>query len=81
MVKEARLRRRAFLIDAILLFFNLGTFVAIVAQLVRALACGAGGRLSESGLSPHLFWRDFSCSHYPVAGVDDAKVTEALNLF
>ena len=30
-------------------------FVAIVAQLVRAPACGAGGRRFESGLSPHFF--------------------------
>jgi acetyl esterase/lipase len=30
-------------------------FMAIVAQLVRAPACGAGGRRFESGLSPHFF--------------------------
>ena len=29
--------------------------MAIVAQLVRAPACGAGGRRFESGLSPHFF--------------------------
>ena len=45
---------------------TLGTFVAIVAQLVRAPACGAGGRRFESGLSPHLFLWTSSCSHYPV---------------
>ena len=28
--------------------------MAIVAQLVRAPACGAGGRRFESGLSPHF---------------------------
>ena len=33
------------------------SFVAIVAQLVRAPACGAGGRRFESGLSPHLFYK------------------------
>ena len=32
---------------------TLVSFVAIVAQLVRAPACGAGGRRFESGLSPH----------------------------
>ena len=31
--------------------------MAIVAQLVRAPACGAGGRRFESGLSPHFFLR------------------------
>jgi hypothetical protein len=30
--------------------------VAIVAQLVRASACGAEGRRFESGLSPHFFY-------------------------
>ena len=29
--------------------------MAIVAQLVRAPACGAGGRRFESGLSPQFF--------------------------
>ena len=31
------------------------SFVAIVAQLVRALVCGTRGRRFESGLSPHFF--------------------------
>ena len=29
--------------------------MAVVAQLVRASACGAEGRRFESGLSPHFF--------------------------
>jgi hypothetical protein len=29
--------------------------MAVVAQLVRASACGAEGRRFESGLSPHSF--------------------------
>ena len=34
------------------------SFVAIVAQLVRALVCGTRGRRFESGLSPHFFYLD-----------------------
>ena len=58
------------------------SFVAIVAQLVRAPACGAGGRRFESGLSPHLLlWSFLLLTILPVgAGADDTKVTEALNL-
>ena len=82
MVKDARPRRRAFLVDAIPLFFNLWSFVAIVAQLVRAPACGAGGRRFESGLSPHLLlWALLFLGFSPFgAGADAPRVTEALNL-
>ena len=43
-----------FLIDWKAIGIKLEIFVAIVAQLVRAPACGAGGRRFESGLSPHF---------------------------
>ena len=58
------------------------SFVAIVAQLVRAPACGAGGRRFESGLSPHLLlWALLLLGFSPFdAGADDPRVTEALNL-
>ncbi len=39
------------------------TFVAIVAQLVRAPACGAGGRRFESGLSPHFLKVETKWNH------------------
>ena len=56
--------------------------MAIVAQLVRAPACGAGGRRFESGLSPHLLlWSFLLLTILPVdAGADETGVTETLNL-
>ena len=58
------------------------TFVAIVAQLVRAPACGAGGRRFESGLSPHLLlWALLFLGFSPSGvGADAPRVIEALNL-
>ena len=37
---------------------GISLFMAIVAQLVRALVCGTRGRRFESGLSPHFFYLD-----------------------
>lgn len=58
------------------------TFVAIVAQLVRAPACGAGGRRFESGLSPHfLAWLILFLTILPLGTrAEDPKITESLNL-
>ena len=56
--------------------------MAIVAQLVRAPACGAGGRRFESGLSPHIFLCAlFFLMILPfAAGGQEGTVTETLNL-
>ena len=78
MVKDGRRPSHPFLVDGSPFIFSVVPFVAIVAQLVRAPACGAGGRRFESGLSPHLllffllFWVDLGAS-YP-------KVSEKLDL-
>ena len=63
--------------------------MAIVAQLVRAPACGAGGRRFESGLSPHFFRKNNK--EDPNLGDGEVKVplivvnqkgrSEPLNLF
>ena len=55
LVKKARLLKTCFLVDELLIIFrNKILIMAIVAQLVRASACGAEGRRFESGLSPHF---------------------------
>jgi acetyl esterase/lipase len=50
--------------------------------LVRAPACGAGGRRFESGLSPHFsLWSCLLFTFFGFeAGADDTKVIERLNL-
>ena len=55
-------------------------FMAIVAQLDRAPACGAGGRRFESGLSPHFFLLIFLSLFTCKAGGIELKVFEKLNL-
>ena len=55
-------------------------FMAIVAQLVRAPACGAGGRRFESGLSPHFFLLIFLYLFTCKASGVEPKVFEKLNL-
>ena len=54
LVKIACTQQDAFALTEIAGFIGYIPFVAIVAQLVRAPACGAGGRRFESGLSPHF---------------------------
>ena len=54
LVKIACIQQDAFALTEYPGFIGCTSNVAIVAQLVRAPACGAGGRRFESGLSPHL---------------------------
>ena len=80
MVKDGRRPSHPFLVDGSPFIFSVVNFVAIVAQLVRAPACGAGGRRFESGLSPHFLTLIFLSLFTFKASGEKPEVFEKFNL-